>query len=485
MIRPARRLRFESLESRQMLTVSVNVAAPIGPTQPADLGVNFPAWDDALPTATAITDIEAAGLTTMRFNGGEPADTTHFNQQYSGSETITQFAELVQSTGTSGLVSVDYGSGSPQEDAAEVAWLLGSPSSTVVIGSGPEWNGSSWVTVNWGTVGQWATLRATSGSSFLNADHPAPFSTITEFEVGNEEYGSWEPDHHASAHNAATYAQFTATFTTLAKQIDPSVLVGIGSDDPSQSWITTVMDDEIADGAYPGFISDHDYGLDANFVSRYAAFEADATAAHAGTVPVIATEFNSYATNPPASTLTITQALYVDNALGQLLESGYDGGDIWEFGGNAGVGAYSLVGNGVGLSAGTKTPSYFAEQIFSKIDQVGGQVISATSSGSVTAYAVLESDGSLDVLLVNSGAAVTEPLTLSGYTAPATATEYQYTSGATQLAETPVAYAGSVALPANSITVVQFGGTAVVTPPPITPPPVVPPVHWHRWHWWG
>ena len=40
------------------------------------------------------------------------------------------------------MVTVDYGSGSPQEAAAELAYLEGSPTDTTSLGTGIEWNDS-------------------------------------------------------------------------------------------------------------------------------------------------------------------------------------------------------------------------------------------------------------------------------------------------------------------------------------------------------
>ncbi len=78
-----------------------------------------------------------------------------------GANTIAQFAEFIQAVGGTGLVTTDYGSGSPQEAEAELAYLEGSPTDTTVIGTGIEWNDGTgaWQNVNWQTVGYWASLR--------------------------------------------------------------------------------------------------------------------------------------------------------------------------------------------------------------------------------------------------------------------------------------------------------------------------------------
>jgi hypothetical protein len=94
-----------------------------------------------------------------------------------------------------GLTTIDYGSGSPQEAAAFLAYLNAPVGNTTSIDIGQEWNDStnSWQQVNWQTAGYWSSLRASAqlahddGLNFLRLDHPAPIG-IHYWEVGNK-YG--------------------------------------------------------------------------------------------------------------------------------------------------------------------------------------------------------------------------------------------------------------------------------------------------------
>ena len=101
---------------------------------------------------------QAAGINAVRIGGGSYADSWHFNST-SQSESIGQQADYVANLGATGVVTVDYGSGSPQEGVALWAYLNGSPTDTYAIGAGEQWNGSKWVSVDWKTVGYWASLR--------------------------------------------------------------------------------------------------------------------------------------------------------------------------------------------------------------------------------------------------------------------------------------------------------------------------------------
>ena len=223
------------------VTATVNASSVLHAAFPALIGVNVNWWDPNITSAQTQTMLLAAGMTSYRFPGGSSADAYHFNSSsnvFSSAEvTLPQFAQVIAAAGGTGTVTIDYGSGSPQEAAAELAYLQGAPTDATTIGNGLEWsdNASQWQTVNWGTVGYWANLRGLSplatddGLNFMRINHPAPFSSIHNWEVGNEEYGNWEIDHHGTpgpsnvstgaAHDPATYVAFAKQFATLATKI--------------------------------------------------------------------------------------------------------------------------------------------------------------------------------------------------------------------------------------------------------------------------
>jgi hypothetical protein len=109
-----------------------------------------------------------------------------------------------------------------------------------------------------------------------------------------------------------------------------------------------------------------------------------------------------------------------------LLETPYNAADVWalrnswETGNNNASslygwrqgGDYGLLGS-PGSSTGPPStgtyvpyPTYFAEQLASKIIRSGGKVVQASSNNtSLSAYAVLESNGHLELLVINKSAA--------------------------------------------------------------------------------
>ena len=227
----------ESLEVRALLAaVTVDVGQVVRAVDPQLLGVNAAWWDTNLNTSQTQQMVQAAGLNLFRLPGGSSSDDFHFNAPptYQGEGTIPSMASFIASVNGQAVVTLDYGSGSPQEAAAELAYLNAPVGPTTPIGDGQEWNDSTnaWQTVNWQNAGYWASLRAATplpvddGLNFLRLGRTAPFG-FQYFEVGNEEYGSWEIDHHTAQHDPATYVAFAKQFQTYAATIDPSISIGI------------------------------------------------------------------------------------------------------------------------------------------------------------------------------------------------------------------------------------------------------------------
>jgi alpha-L-arabinofuranosidase len=479
------------------LSATVNAGSTVAPVSTTQLGVNLAWWDDKLTTSQTQQMVQAAGLTAFRFPGGSSSDDFHFNVAANYNDpaaiTIPQFAQFIQAVGGTGLLTLDYGSGSPQEAAAELAYLEGSPSDTTVIGTGLEWNDSTnaWQSVDWKTVGYWASLRAATplgtddGYNFLRIGQTAPFSTITYWEVGNEEYGSWEIDHHGTAgpggvstgapHDPATYASFAQTFANYAAEIDPHILIGIDSGDPTgnsdNNWTSNVLKAGVNVGFVPGFISDHSYmqgpGQESDrfllqntvtntssvldWATRYGDYESmlqTDLGNQASSVRVMATEFNSVYTNPGKQSTSLVNGLFIADSIGSLLGSGYTGGFVWDLRNGWGTGNnnspslygwrqggdYGLLGdpgNNSPPSTGPYVPypNYFAEQLASKIVQAGGTVVSASSNFSgLDVFAVKEANGHLDLLVINKdpSAQINEPFTIQGFTPSGQAHVWQY-----------------------------------------------------------
>jgi alpha-L-arabinofuranosidase len=561
--RPRRRqcgLGLEGLERRELLaTISVNAGQVVRSVDTQLLGVNVAWYDSNLNTPQTQQMVQAAGLTMFRFPGGSSSDDFHFNAPptYNGEGTDGSMASFISSVNGVGLATIDYGSGSPQEAAAFLAYLNAPVGNTTAIGVGQEWNDSTntWQSVNWETAGYWASLRAQAplaqddGLNFLRLDHPAPFG-VQYWEVGNEEYGNWEIDHHTAQHDPATYITFAKQFANLAATIDPSISIGLDVGSPGSdfnNWTADILQQSASQGLTVGFLSDHNYvqapgsesdsnllldtvtgtnsdpsdpGDPYNWAVRSADYESLLTkylGAAGSKVQLLATEFNSVYSNPGKQTTSLVNGLFLADSLGAMLETSYDGADVWDLrnsystGGNNSSslygwrtgGDYGLIGSPGGSAPATGPyvpyPTYFAEELASKIIQTGGDVVQASSSDpNLTSYAVLEPNGHLDLLVVNKSAAgaLTGQFQLANFAPAAQATVWQYgeaqdtaqsltSDGHSALANftANLAVTGSAfsySFPAYSMTVLDLGkassGTAgptitkaaAATPSPVT-----------------
>ncbi len=545
-------------------TTTIKVAAVVGAVNPALVGVNLGWWDPDLTTPQTQQLVEAAGLNIFRIPGGSSSDDYHFNNPHnyrSDETTIPQYAEFIQAVGGKGLVTMDYGSGSPQEAEAELAYLSGSASDNTTIGNGIEWNDAlgQWQRVNWQSVSYWASLRQAAplavddGLNFMRIGHAA-FTNFNLWEVGNEVYGGWEIDHHGtnlpdgtstgSSHDPATYVQFANTFSQFPVAADaanfPPVSIGIDSWDPAgvfdNNWTRRVLTNARDVGFVPGFISDHSYmqspfSESDNFllndsaanptsqydwVTRYGNYETlleqTLGAKAAAGVQLMATEYNSDITNPGKQLSSLVNGLFLADAMGSLLNSGYVAGMVWDlrdfwnttgnqssslYGWRQG-GDYGLLGdsnytNLPSTGAYVQYPSYFAQQLSSYIAQAGGQVVSSVSSnGQFSSYSVLQANGHLTLLVINKSpsAAVNELFNISGFTPGSQATIHQYgmtqdtaqsqtTDGASSLANftASLSVSGnnfSYSFPAYSMTVIDLSPAANPAPPTVATPASAP-----------
>lgn len=547
-------------EPTAALTTTVNATSDLHPTNADLVGVNLAEYDSDLTTSQTQQMVEQVGTNLYRFPGGSVSDQYHFNTSTNlgnpDAATIAQFAQFIQSVNGTGMITVDYGSGSPQEAAAEMAYLMGSPSDNTVIGTGIEWvyGASGYQNVNWGTVGYWASLRGASplatddGLNFLRIDHPAPFANIKYWEIGNEVYGNWEVDYHGNlgpgdqyngkAFDPETYVTFAKTFSTFAAEITsaaglPSISIGIDSGDPTgasdNDWTKNVLTDGLAIGFVPNFISDHNYVQapgqendqfllndtvsDSSSITdwsvRYADYQAllqQTLGSQASGVSVMATEFNSVYSEPGKETTSLVNGLFMANALGSLLDSGYSGAIAWDLSdpyntttGNSSEalygwrdgGDYGLLGDSSLNDAPTNAPTvpfpaYFSEQLASKFIVAGGEVESvSTNYQDFDAYAVMEANGHLELLVINTNpaASLTEQFDLSGFQPSGAAQFWQYgeaqdtaqsqsSTGAAALANFTATLSLSGAnftysFPAYSMTVIDLAPQAAAVPVPV------------------
>ena len=163
-----------------------------------------------------------------------------------------------------------------------------------------------------------------------------------------------------------------------------------------------------------------------------------------------------------------------------LLETPYNGADVWDlrngfstsYNNSASLygwrdgGDYGLLGSPPDSPPTTGAyipyPTYFAEELASQIIQTGGQVVQAASDNNdLSAYAVLEANGDLDLLVINKSGpsasdALTEQFQIAGFQPQAKAEVWQY--GEAQDTAQSQSSTGQSAL-ANSTTTLSLNGS--------------------------
>jgi hypothetical protein len=455
------------------------------------LGVDVAAWDTFLtadhsggsgvtPDPTTVQMIRAAGLSVLRISNGSGADAWHFSSSHNQfPDGVGLLANLAAAAGTDALVTVNYGTGTPQEAAAYLAYLNGSVTNRFRIGVDKHGK-------NWGTVADWARLRAQSpvnngdGLDSLRAGHPQPFG-FTHFEVGNEVY------YHAwsgapSSIDPRKYVTFAKTFAQEARHVDPSALIGLDIANPGEydaAWNVPMLRACRSMRFTPGFLSDHFYVYDGhqetlsdtdllehgatdptsvnpvhgdsprNWAARAAAFRTllnQQLGKAASKVELICAEFNSDADAATKQSTNLVHGLFLADAIGGALQTEYNSVIVWDlrnayqdvpqnpsfYGWRSGTDS-GLIGTDTGAAPATGPyvpyPAYFAEQLASMMIHTGDQVVTAASDrADLSAYAVRQQDGHLDLLVVNKSPIdeIAETFAISGFTPSGPAQVWQY-----------------------------------------------------------
>ena len=431
--------------------VTVNLRQTLSTVSPIAVGVNAAVWDGHLQDAVVPGLLRADGVRVMRYPGGSTADNFHWQTNTlddgssAGTDTFDQFMKVVQQVGATPIITVNYGSGTPEEAAAWVKY-----------------------------------------ANVTKHYH------IRYWDIGNELYGNgtygalWETDKHALG--PASYANNSLQFIKAMKVVDPSIQIGLvltapgnwpdgqTSDSSPQPWNDTVL--PIACSA-ANFVSVHwypqgptgetDAGLLAaprNGASTPVSFtpsirsmvstlngEIDQYCGkHAKAVQTMITETNSVSYNPGKQTTNLVNALYLAENYLTWLSNGVTNVDWWDIHnsevtgtnddpslyGTNNYGDYGLlsVGNTDEPPANTPFPDYYGLQIVRKVVGPFDQIVAASSSQDlVQVFAVKKADGSVAVLLVNTDPTTTYSVSIAGlnFHALDSATVYSYGQGSTSV----------------------------------------------------
>jgi alpha-N-arabinofuranosidase len=228
--------------------ISLNATQAVRSVDWRWFGINTAIWDSNYDTSQTTALLKEMGTRLLRGPGGSLSDEYHWSTDKSLNNTwtwVTSFANFVHvatNAGAQAIITVNYGSslgntrgGQAQEAAAWVAYANGDPS---LYGTANDVNiGTDEEGTNWRTVGFWARLRSQTPASntnnqydFLAIGRSAPLG-IKYWEIGNENYGTWERDFNTNApyhsNEGWTYATRASNFFYFMRSVDPTIKIGV------------------------------------------------------------------------------------------------------------------------------------------------------------------------------------------------------------------------------------------------------------------
>jgi len=471
-----------------LVHVSINTTQVVRTVDARHFGVNLAIWDgnyepgNYATTASLLTEM---GCLTVRLPGGSLSDEYHFSSNTSWTNTwqwqtsFPEFMRVATNINAQLFVTVNYGSGSPQEAAAWVAYangdaaIYGTPGDITI---GVDASGR-----DWRTAGYWARLRTLTAAGnadkqydFLAIDRSAPFG-IRNWEIGNECYGTWERDTNNLPNHAYTYAVRAANYLSLMKLIDPSIKVGVVSapgesayangynDHPAWNprtsknnygWTPVLLTTLKNLGATPDFLVHHHYpewtdpkhvpaspDNDASLLQSTGNWTVDAATIRQhisdyfgpeGTnLELVVTENNSDAGQQGRQSTSLVNGLYYADSLGQLLQTEFNGFVWWDlrnstdsdgfFGGTL-YGWRSYGDLGMINGASTRHPTFYAAKLMQWFARPGDKILSATTDyDSLSIFAARRANGSVTLLALNKSLVtnLNAQFSLNGF-APAT-----------------------------------------------------------------
>jgi hypothetical protein len=427
-----------------------------GPLDP--LGVNTASWDTNFTDSAIAGDLSSASTGLIRYPGGSYADGYMWQTNtYQGTTDPVDFAhysgQVDSITSGQKFVTVNYGSDTPQDAAA------------------------------------WVKQSQTSGEG------------VSLWEIGNEEYGSWEIDNHSSPHTASSYATNGLSYMQAMKAadskaqicydygMDGSLAPGSGVDN-WQNWNATILS---ADAADINCADVHWYPINGTPTESV-----QSIMELVDNIPAAAAEVhNELSTYDPSAYFVVGEtnmsqtanewneepvgALFAAaNAL-EWLSYGAQSVDWWDvhnYGSpTADFGMFSSSTSGE-PAMDTPYAPYYGYELASKLAVKGAKVgILPVSTPDIYSYYSNLPGGSYAAMLINANPSTARTVSTSslGITSPS---ETEYTYSAANPAVATSGFSGSsVTVPAESVVVLSdaSGGPPPSSPPPSSPPPSSPP----------
>src|SRR5690349_18243082 len=461
----------------QTANVTVNSGTAVQTVDDRLFGANSTIWDSALGTPQTQALIQAAGIRAIRLPGGSLSDEYHWrinknrDNAWIWSSGFNVSSALASSLQAHAMITVNYGSGTPEEAAAWVAYANFPASGGADVMLGPDNPAPGTATsptvgsYDWQTARTWASLRAATplstddGMNFLRAGRSAPFG-FKYWEVGNENYGNWEYDLQSPQWSALTYANRAAQYIIKMRSVDPTIKIGVVvvKSGEYNGWTQTLLAQLHANNVRPDFVIYHRYDgapgqeSDSTLLQSANTWSSDAAnlrtlinaeygTSNGANVEIIVTENNSVYSNPGKQSTSLVNGLFLADSLANVMKTetkGFFWWDIRNGASNVNNNAASLYGwrtygdyglfssvpsatfSGAPTTFNEAHPTYYAFKLLSYFARGGDVVVSASSSNPLlSVFAVRRADNSHALLVINKDPAnaISGSFALTGVTA--------------------------------------------------------------------
>ncbi len=375
-------------------------------------GVNTATWDGLLGSAQTLPLLREMGCTTLRWPGGSTSDTYHWASDLAGNAT---FLNVATNLGAQAFITINYGSGTTNEAAA-------------------------WV-------------------RFFNLTNHCGFKY---WEIGNENYGTWETDNNNLPHDPYTYANLAQKYMAVMKAVDTNVHIGLvvvpgegtyanytnhfavnpRTGTTNYGWTPVLLNTLKSLGVTPDFLIYHFYpqytttlidgGWQPNVpdsdplllqaAGNWAQDAADLRqqitdylGAPGTNIELVCTENNSDAGAMGQQSTSIVNGLYLADSASQLMQTEFNAYLWWDLhNGSDTTGAFdpTLYGwrtyGDYGLldQSNSRHPTFYAEKLLQSFVRPGDTILRASSDYLLlSAYAARKADGALALFVINKSPA--------------------------------------------------------------------------------
>jgi len=464
--------------------VSVNANQTVRTVSGRVFAVNTGAGDTDLNTPATKGILNDIGNTCLRWPGGSYGDDYHYANEPSGGSHSTDFIALATNAHSQAFIIVNYGS----SDASEAAYAV-------------------------------RMFNVTNHSNFKY------------WEVGNENFGTWETDNNTNApyqaHDPWTYAMRFKDYYTQMKAVDPTIKIGAVIDPTEDGyanysnhpvvnprtgvthngWTPVMLTYMRSNNCLPDFVIEHNYGpaagdtQDLLYSKGWASDAANLRQIlndYLGNAATNVTlEVTENGTEGDRQNVSLPGGLFYADSIGQILQTEFNSRVWWDLRNGHGTVAnpdpayygWRTNANGSVLSdggivyglggAGNLYPTYYCAKLMPKFAADGDTVVRATSDYPLLAtYSVMRTNGTLTLLVINKSASssLTANFNLSGYVPYGNAALYSYGIPQDEAARTGVGSPDIVqtnfigAAASFSATFAPFSATVLVMSPANQPP---------------